>query len=198
VAEAFKVSLSLLKQNFFNREMVQRVVRSDARKAFTKFGAYTMRRARKSLRNVPKKRNRAGSISKRYQRFTLEHGESSRPGEPPFSRTGTLKRFILFAYDPGSDSVVIGPARVSGRNAEGLNGQTVPQVLEHGGRVRFFEVFKYGGWRRADFRRRETSRLPMRQRVVTYAARPYMRPAFLDTARRLPDIWARAVSRAAA
>lgn len=52
----------------------------------------------------------------------------SKPGNPPHSHIGTLKRFILYAYDPGSQTVVVGP--------KALGSAQAPQALEHGGSVR--------------------------------------------------------------
>jgi hypothetical protein len=45
------------------------------------------------------------------------------PGQPPSSHEGTLKRFILFAYDTQSDSVFIGPIP--------LGKAVAPARLEH-------------------------------------------------------------------
>lgn len=52
---------------------------------------------------------------------------SSRPGEPPRVRVGLLRQFLFFAYDPDSDSVVVGPALLPRAKGE------VPSVLEYGG-----------------------------------------------------------------
>lgn len=88
---------------------------------------------------------------------------TSPPGGPPFSHVGLLRRFILFAYDAERGSVVIGPVRLNAKSGE------APRLLEHGGpalRVR---------WGLA--------------RRVSYAPRPFMRPAFDRELPHLPPLW---------
>jgi hypothetical protein len=105
------------------------------RRQLMRFGAYVRRRARSSIR----KRKRI-----------------SRPGEPPSSHTGLLRKHIYFLYDPATQNVIIGPARLN---------QTIgnaPEALEVGGVSRI---------------RRGSRRKPRTDRV-RIQARPYMRPAF--------------------
>ena len=89
---------------------------------------------------------------------------SAPPGSPPSSHTGLLKKFLLFGYDPDRRSVVIGPARLDRR---GLG--EAPSLLEYGGS--------------ATLERRG------RRMRTTYAARPYMRPAFEKEQPKLPAMW---------
>lgn len=49
-------------------------------------------------------------------------------GKPPRGRTGRLRDFIFFTYDPDRESVVIGPARL-----QGVANDNAPRLLEHGG-----------------------------------------------------------------
>lgn len=138
-----------LKQLFFDRPRVQRAVDWGKRQALSKAGAFIRRRARSSIR----KRKR-----------------SSRPGEPPSSHTGLLRRFILFGYDRRRDSVVVGPV--------GFRQSTAPSVLEFGGRSA------------VESRRRSRRR---KKRVVRIAARPYMRPALEKERSNLPALWRNSV-----
>lgn len=73
------------------------------RRALSKFGAYTRRRARSSIRKRKK---------------------ISAPGAPPSGHTGALKNGILFAVESDRLEVVIGPA---------LARSNAAKILEHGG-----------------------------------------------------------------
>ena len=94
------------KRMFFDSPHVIASVDNAARKVFTRFGALVRKIARNSIR---KRKSHAP------------------PGSPPSSHTGLLKRFIWFGYEPDSRSVVIGPARLSGKN----RGEA-PSLLEYG------------------------------------------------------------------
>lgn len=140
-----------LKQLFFDRAAVTRRTDRATRRVLSKFGAYVRRSARSSIR----------------RRKT-----ASKPGQPPSSHTGLLKRFIWFGYDPapGSGSVVIGPARLN----RGGRGEA-PALLEYGGRTTL---------------RRDGRRVRAR-----FRDRPYMGPAFAKEQPKLPAMWRDSVSR---
>lgn len=53
----------------------------------------------------------------------------SRPGAPPHSHFGQLRRFLYYKFDPGSKSVVVGPEKLGG------GFYSVPESLEEGGRM---------------------------------------------------------------
>ncbi len=130
---------------FFDRQGVRDRVDRATRRVFSKFGAYVRRTARSSIRRRKK---------------------ASRPGSPPSSHTGLLKKFIFFGYDPapGSGSVVIGPVRLS-QNGRG----EAPALLEHGGRT---TLKRHGKRVRARFR-----------------GRPFMGPAYEQEAPKLSAMW---------
>ncbi|MCL4743749.1 MAG: hypothetical protein KJZ54_16250, partial [Phycisphaerales bacterium] len=67
-----------IKQMFFDRPKVRRAVDAARRKVLSKAGAFIRQTARTSIRK------RKGS---------------SKPGNPPHSHVGLLRRFILFGYD---------------------------------------------------------------------------------------------------
>ena len=94
------------KRMFFDSPKVIASVDKATRKVFTRFGALVRKVARNSIR---KRKSHAP------------------PGSPPSSHTGLLKKFIWFGYDPDKRSVVIGPARLSGKN----KGEA-PSLLEYG------------------------------------------------------------------
>ena len=68
-----------------------------------------------------------GWIRKTARRSIKKNKTVSKPGQPPHSHAGQLRGLIFYAYDPGSESVVIGPLRF--RRGE------APKLLEFGGKV---------------------------------------------------------------
>ncbi|GHT30585.1 hypothetical protein FACS1894214_0720 [Planctomycetales bacterium] len=109
------------------------------RKVLSKFGSYVRQTAKKSIRK------RKGT---------------SKPGSPPFSHTGTLKKFLFFGYDPNKRSVVIGPVVVPGKSGK------APSTLEHGGRIT----------------------LP-KGKSTNIAPRPFMQPAFTKELPQVKSLW---------
>lgn len=138
-----------IKAMFFDRPKVQRAVDRAKRRSLSRAGAFIRQRARTSIR----RRKR-----------------TSRPGEPPTSHTGLLRRFILFGYDRRSDSVVVGPV--------GFRRSRAPNVLEFGGRT------TVAAGRRGRQKRKRTVRI---------TARPYMRPALEKERSQLPAVWRNSV-----
>lgn len=98
--------LSKAKALFFDSSKVQRGVDRATRRVFSKFGAFTRRRARQSIRRRKK---------------------VSAPGKPP-SAHGPLLKKILFYYDFNEKSLVVGPVRLGGKIGN------APEALEYGGR----------------------------------------------------------------
>ncbi len=137
-----------IKQMFFDRPKVKRAVDAARRRVLSKAGAFIRQTARTSIRK------RKGT---------------SKPGQPPHSHVGLLRRFILFGYDRQSDSVVVGPV--------GFRASTAPRVLERGGTTTVT-------------RRRRGKRTERRVRI---AARPYMNPALEKELPKLPDLWRNSV-----
>jgi hypothetical protein len=141
-----------MKSLFFDRPKVRKAVDHGKRRTLSRAGAFIRQRARTSIR----KRRR-----------------SSRPGEPPSSHTGLLRRFILFGYDRQRDSVVVGPV--------GFRRSQAPNDLEFGGRT----IVESGRARRSGRKRKK--------RTVRIAARPYMRPALEKERSNLPAVWRNSV-----
>ena len=148
-----------MKKMFFDRAAVIAKVDPATRKALSKFGAFVRTTARRSIKNAPfikpkEKGVERTDFRKRY----------SKPGNPPYSRTGKLKKFISFAYDPAKRSVVIGPEILPGKRKA-----IAPPILEYGG----VTTVKFG----------------KKTRTARYSSRPYMTPAFNKEQRKLPEIW---------
>lgn len=90
----------------------------------------------------------------------------SRPGRPPHSHVGTLRRLIFYAWDGESESVVIGPLRFGEGGAEDL---------EHGGTVRV-----------------RTRRGRGRTVRAAIEPRPFMGPAQAEVEPEMAGFWAQA------
>jgi hypothetical protein len=127
------ITLAAAKKNFFDAERISRKVDAGKRRSLARAGAYVRRVAANSIRTA--KRNPDGTF------------KPSAPGQPPRSRTGLLKRFLLYSYDDRSGNVVVGPVRISRLGGE------APSLLEFGGvhsptkreRTKRLRVRKVGG-----------------------------------------------------
>lgn len=93
---------------FFNTKEVESATDKAERQVLARYGFVTMKDAKKSMR-----RRKKGPSSK---------------GDTPRVVTGLLKRFIFFSYDKFKQSVVIGPAKLSGFKGAG----EAPERLESG------------------------------------------------------------------
>jgi hypothetical protein len=135
-----QVTFTPAKDFFFDRQRVQDSLSKAKRSRMAKQGAVVRTIARRSIR--PAKRMSLGDLPENERvafqvrsRIALADGRpkpklpfaSSKPGEPPRNRIGLLRDNIFFAYDPDSESVVVGPARLN-------SGSDAPENLEFGGR----------------------------------------------------------------
>jgi hypothetical protein len=134
------LNIKLVAKTFFDRPEVEQAAKKANKLNLSKFGAFVRQSARKSIADRGK------------------HAVSP-PGHPPFSHLGLLKKHIYFSYDKISQSVVIGPVPLEGKNF------TILKLLEEGG------VGKRG------------------KRFVNYAPRPYMRPAFDREKKDMSRFW---------
>lgn len=137
--------LQTVKQQFFDRKTVTNAVDATSRRVLSRFGAFVRQTARNSIRTKK---------------------GASRPGQPPHSHVGLLKKLIFFAYDPSARSVVIGPTLLTVSSV-------VPKILEFGGEVRVNN-------------RRKTQ-------VFRYKPRPYMGPAFERERAKIDPLWANSI-----
>jgi hypothetical protein len=139
----FGVNFKQARTMFFDRPAVRNKIDAGTRKTLSRFGAFIRVAAIRSIRN-----------SKR----------TSKPGKPPYSHTGLLKRFIYFGYDTTQRSVVIGPVSLSRKSGK------APQVLEYGGKVTLPDG-----------------------REVKIKPRPYMGPAFHTNLKVVSSLWRDAI-----
>ena len=158
------------KAGFFDRRAVMAATDNATRQVLSKFGAFVQRRAKSSIRapgadrDAPKIRNAQG-------RLVFRRLRASKPGDPPFSRTGLLKKFIFFSFDSDRRSVVIGPTLINKPTG-------APETLEYGGTVDAPRWWKQDG-------------KPMRR--VRIEKRPYMQPAFDKERKSMPQMWKDAI-----
>ena len=131
---------------FFNPAKVQPAADRAKRSVLSKFGAFVRRTAKSSIRKRKK---------------------TAAPGRPPTNRTGLLKKFIFFGYNPLTESVVIGPAKLNSKKGD------VPESLEFGGKTTVVTGRK----------------LKRKKRKVSIEARPFMKPAEEKELPKLPDMW---------
>lgn len=152
--------------SFFDRDAIMKAVDKGLRKQLGWLGGYVRRAAKNSLKT--------------------QEG-SSKPGSPPFSHTGVLKNFIFYTYDFKTQTVIIGPAATTQKNARSYgNYKTIPETLEYGGMIRVREhQLRSGKWIRTDMRfrlnaghYRSAIGKPQRQRLLNIEARPFMQPVF--------------------
>ena len=143
-----KIKFKLL---FFDKPAVMRAVSEASRKILSKFGAFVRTSAKSSIR---------------------QSKSASKPGEPPHSHSGLLKRFIFFGYDTAQASVVVGGERLTGRN----KGEA-PSILEHGGTANLMVLSKS-----------ERKRYP-KGKKIHILPRPYMNPALEKNIDLLPAMW---------
>lgn len=102
------IGLDLKVFRWFDEALIGAAADKDRIKALRNAGALVRTIAKRSMRRAPKRAGRKGSPA----------------GSPPYSRIGTLKRLIVFAYDTTRDEVVIGPIGFGG---------PVPSLHEYGG-----------------------------------------------------------------
>jgi len=125
---------------YFDAAKVIRRMDAAARNSLTRAGRFIRKRAHDSIR-------KRKAISK--------------PGQPPRSHAGQLRKLLFYAWDPRTRSIVIGPAAFKEAEA--------PNLLEFGGRVG-----------RLDRRQR-------RPRTMIYRKRPFMGPAYEAERDQLPE-----------
>ena len=114
---------------------------------------------------------RQGAFIRRSAKSLIrKRKRTSNPGEPPSSHTGLLRRFIFFNYDVSKQTVVIGPMKLNRPTRRVRPADTVPNVLEFGGKVTVV----------GRNRRRKT---------IKVTERPFMVPAFKKGLADVARVW---------
>lgn len=172
-------AIKLKTQMFFDR--IGTALDRATKNVLSRFGAYVRRTARTSIK--PARRVALGSLSSEQRKsfrirtaIAKRKGQTlprlpyavSAPGQPPRSRTGLLRKFIFFSFDPIKNSVVVGPVLLATPTG-------APEHLEHGGTAKI------------------AVGQDMKTRRVKIEARPYMGPAFQKNLPAVPSMWRDAV-----
>jgi len=176
MASPFVTTTMKITSLFFDRAKVRNAVDRATRRALSKAGADIRRTAKTSIKSALKpKRPPAGLRGDKLKKwFASDRARrSSKPGQPPRSHTGLLKRRIFFAFEPSNVSVVIGPEKL-----RSVKGRDVPHSLEFGGNVVVEER-----------RLRRNQKPIVVKRSVMIAPRPYMGPALALEIPKLPKRW---------
>ena len=132
---------------FLDAPKVVKALDKATRENLKRIGAFIMDDARKSIR--PRKKR-------------------SKPGNPPNSHAGFLRKGILYGFDVARRSLVVGPIRLNQKSG------TAPEALEYGGP----SIIDYG---------------PNKGKRVSIKARPFMVPAFEKNKDELPGLWKNSV-----
>lgn len=154
---------------FFDREVVMKAVDRATADALRKAGSLIRMNARRSMKKAGK------------------DDPPAPPGSPPRARTGLLKKFVFYAYDQESKSVIVGPAFLSG----GRRNPTVPEILEYGGH----QVVRRISRKRAFEDGRRVRKPTVVERRVKYEPRPYMTPSLEKIKPKMPELWKDILSR---
>lgn len=162
-----------VKDFFFDRAAVMEKVGAKRNKALLTAGAYIRRKARDLLRRGKK---------------------PAKPGSPPkiHSDNEPGLKTILFALDPATDSMVVGPIKFNSRGLRKSNRETIPEIQEFGGTAEVIEYTPDEGetWLTLDeLRANKYSRSKVRSRTrqATYAAHPFMSVALERALPKIPE-----------
>ncbi len=132
-----------LKKYFLDSSYVKSRISNAARLILIRQGAFIRKKARSLIRKAPQMRLSAMSKKDRQRHYIAiwrakkrgkpkprRPSRSSLPGKPPYSQVGTLRRSILFLYDPGSETVVVGPEKTP---SKAKTKEPICHILEYGG-----------------------------------------------------------------
>lgn len=171
------LTITAFTKTFFDKSLVLGAMDRETAKALGKAGGRIRVTAQRSIKEVRQKTREltaqqkddyrkevaiAAAAGKPRPKLPISR-DASPPGTPPRSRTGHLKRFLLYGFDSSTRSVVVGPALLPGRSA-------AQRVLEAGGKTRI----KTRG----------------QTRTVSIAARPFMSPALQKNLSFIPSAFA--------
>lgn len=192
-----KWSIEEMKENFFDREKVDKSLDAPSKRTLSKWSLYAKRTAKKSLKrakraklaDLPPERQRAFRIRKAIAKRKKEPkptlpDATSDPGKPPLLHARThkkgktggkgdspLKTLIFNAYDPKSRSAVAGPVAFNTTRGKAT------KALEYGGRAKVRTLTKSRKKKRQKGHRAKAFVRARKRVTVSIAARPFMRPA---------------------
>jgi len=179
-----------VRESFFDRPLVIKALARAKRKVLSKAGAFVRKRARSSIRRRKK---------------------PSAPGSPPsaHSKDSASLKTILFAFQPQSESTIVGPVALNQVNFTVESVTTTVPGLHERGETAIIREYRYvpeegtdGNveWRRLDGRRKykpwKGRRFETRRRTARYPKRPFMRPALEAEAPNFPELFKNSIASA--
>lgn len=182
---------------FFDRAAVIEAVGKARVKVLKKAGWLIREDARASLvfrppvRRPRWSRNRATRLQQIKSYYAAKKASASKPGDVPFVRRNRYPslKAIIYAYDPTTTAVVVGPIERRQRSSE----RTVPDVHEHGGRTlirtRVAQKGKYVKTKKGKTVKQKITKTV----AANYPVRPIMGPAFEDVKPQLPGVLANVI-----
>ncbi len=190
-----KFRINEAKGMFFDRDAVLDAIDAASKRVLPKAGAYVQTDAKRSMRPAKQKPVAALTEAERQsfkrRQDLYKSGKSkvkpkrplvaSNPGEPPRTRTGLVRKFLFFAFDPQTKSVVVGPAL--------LNKSTMAQsTLETGGMTMGIvsrEITLDDG----------TVLTTRKEAMVKIAPRPFMQPALQRNQAKVAELFRNSIKK---
>jgi len=141
----------------------------------------------------------SGAVLRRSAQESMRYRNKPAPaGQPPSAhkegKGPLLRKRLFFAFEPATESVVVGPEALSGAKAD------APELMERGGTAQrsYYRTSRSGRTlkspaAKAAFVRKIRAGTIRRERVkksITVAARPFMGPTLARNQTKLQGVWA--------
>jgi hypothetical protein len=124
---AFDFGVTEFRGEFFDASAVLKEMDKVRRQTLSRFGAYARRRMKSSLKYA-KGKSSAGSPPHVHTASGFTRAKTNKKtGATARQSVSPLRELLYFAYDAGTESVVVGPAKFGGA------GGVAPGLLEKGG-----------------------------------------------------------------
>jgi len=126
-----------------------------------------------------------GAFAQTAMQRGMRHRKSaSQPGDYPSARRGIamLRDKILFGYDMGTKSLIVGPSKLESQDKEvAASGKTVPELINFGGVVMRRQIY--------DPKTKQIHRIRKNQRTRrwVYRPRPFVQLTLPIAAKKLAD-----------
>lgn len=114
------------KNCFFDSPAVERAVGRAKARQLNKLGGATRLRAKFSIKRAPALDAQTGQVTRRSKKKATVDA-TAKPGDPPYSHQGTLRKLILYGLGNDGSSMLAGPVKFPSRFGGG------PEFVEHGG-----------------------------------------------------------------
>lgn len=196
----FNFGFESFKKNFFGTAATD-ILSKEEKRALGRMGAYTRTIARNSLKykDGPAAAGQPPHVHRLITRVRLK----KKTGEVKEQQVSPLKELLFFAYDRSSKSTVVGPVLFNSSRKSQPVGDTVPGLLERGGRMTMVSTKrvkvtgrKVSERQKAAFVRKlkdGTLTRPVREVVVRTAKavqpHPFMKPAMVKALPKFPDLF---------